>query len=144
MLLVAAWNCPPGQPLPPLPRTADPGGDSVAARLLLANQASNGFFSGGSAAEVASRLRRALGDGTVLRRLGSDCMPFWGGLYLMIAADALDLAAPLVREARDLATAHGSVNGQRLVALHAGELALRRGSLAEARAYVDEPQDFEQ
>jgi ATP/maltotriose-dependent transcriptional regulator MalT len=116
-------------------------GNTPAERLLLANVGVYRARRGQSAAEVASLIERALGEGKLLAEGTSDSLPLALSTYGLLFAERYDVVHRLLvdalQEARERGSAYGFVSVLTLRSL----LAYKRGSItdaeADARAAVD-------
>ncbi len=116
-------------------------GKTPGERLLLAIRAHETGRAGSPAPEAVELAERALAGGKLLTDQTPDSAPFYFALYVLMAADCLELAEQYLEQALADARARGSLLGFAIVSCYRSGLALRRGSVrdgeAEARASLD-------
>jgi ATP/maltotriose-dependent transcriptional regulator MalT len=125
-------------PLPPVR-----AGDTLGERMILVALAGQAMFSGNQPASGAIELiRQALEDRRFVGEWGSEALQFWQAMYLLHAADELDLAERMERQALELARKRGSLAGLCVAAVYHAHLRLKRGRLREAEGELDYADQF--
>ena len=114
-------------------------GATLGERIMLAALAADALFGAREpAANAVALVEQALrGDGFI-QDLGPEFISFWQSMYLLHAADALDLADRHERAAIEAAKARGSATALCMAATFQGDLLVQRGQLREAEAALEQ------
>ena len=119
-------------------------GATLGERIMLAALAADSLFAAREPATVAVGLiERALAGRGFLQDLGPEFISFWQAMYLLHAADAVEMADRHERQAFDVARARGSATALWMTATYQAELHLLRGQLPDAEAQVDHALTFD-
>lgn len=115
---------------------AEVAGETPGERMILTALAAQDTFSGlAPVSRATGLLRRALADGRFLVEAGE--VQFWQAMYLLHAADELDLAERLEQQALEDARNRGSVFGLCIAGNFRAHVHLKRGRVRDAQAEIE-------